>query len=410
MRHFERLLAVVAVLAVASNCAKGNGTSNSAGTTSGGGDGGSTADTTSTTSTTSTSTASAGGSGGATSSSTASTGATGGAATTSSTTASTSSTGGGPASSSATGVAHLCGDGMLDPGEECDGADLGGQTCQSLGYTSGMLACNGSCKLDKSGCSACHDGMIQPQFGEDCDFDAMNKPLILATCQSLGFMSPNNPGCDMTCHYDTTPCLCGNGMIDGAEACDGADLGGKTCASQGFTAGMLACNAQCGLVTSGCTTCGNGAVEQGEQCDDGNTMSGDGCSATCQNEVIACDPNGTYLITMGLPVSYSCCSGLVSVNVTGFIFSNAGATILSSPSNPTPMTGAATTCPSGSFSNTGSIPGGCTEIYSVSGSYVDKDTWTGLYSVSFSGAQCDCFNGLLGTPCVGQVFPITAHR
>ncbi len=30
--------------------------------------------------------------------------------------------------------------------------------------------------------------------------------------------------------------------------------------------------------------CGNGVLEQGEQCDDGNNVSGDGCSATCQIE------------------------------------------------------------------------------------------------------------------------------
>lgn len=30
--------------------------------------------------------------------------------------------------------------------------------------------------------------------------------------------------------------------------------------------------------------CGNSVIEQGEQCDDGNTTSGDGCSATCQIE------------------------------------------------------------------------------------------------------------------------------
>ena len=30
--------------------------------------------------------------------------------------------------------------------------------------------------------------------------------------------------------------------------------------------------------------CGNGVIETGEQCDDGNTVSGDGCSSTCQTE------------------------------------------------------------------------------------------------------------------------------
>lgn len=34
----------------------------------------------------------------------------------------------------------------------------------------------------------------------------------------------------------------------------------------------------------GCSVCGNGVVEAWEQCDDGNTVGGDGCSATCQND------------------------------------------------------------------------------------------------------------------------------
>ncbi len=34
--------------------------------------------------------------------------------------------------------------------------------------------------------------------------------------------------------------------------------------------------------------CGNGVVESGEECDDGNTMDGDGCDATCHVEAAAC--------------------------------------------------------------------------------------------------------------------------
>jgi len=33
--------------------------------------------------------------------------------------------------------------------------------------------------------------------------------------------------------------------------------------------------------------CGNGIVEAGETCDDGNTTSGDGCDAACQDECAA---------------------------------------------------------------------------------------------------------------------------
>ncbi len=37
-------------------------------------------------------------------------------------------------------------------------------------------------------------------------------------------------------------------------------------------------------VISEAPVCGNGVIETGEECDDGNTVSGDGCSATCQDE------------------------------------------------------------------------------------------------------------------------------
>ncbi len=41
--------------------------------------------------------------------------------------------------------------------------------------------------------------------------------------------------------------------------------------------------------------CGNGGIEPGEQCEDGNTAGGDGCSATCQAELVAeAEPNDTF--------------------------------------------------------------------------------------------------------------------
>lgn len=73
------------------------------------------------------------------------------------------------------------------------------------------------------------------------------------------------------------------------------------------------------------------------------------------------------------------------------------------------MTGNATTCPGGSFNNTGTIPGGCAETYSLVGSFTSANTWTGTYQVSFSGPDCSCFGGL-GTPCVNQLYSITATK
>ncbi len=44
---------------------------------------------------------------------------------------------------------------------------------------------------------------------------------------------------------------CGNGKLDPGEPCDGDKLGGKTCTSQGYAGGALACSG-CALDTSGC--------------------------------------------------------------------------------------------------------------------------------------------------------------
>jgi hypothetical protein len=64
-----------------------------------------------------------------------------------------------------------------------------------------------------------------------------------------------------------TPGSCGNGTIESPERCDGADLGGASCTSIGYTlGGPLACTASCTFDTSGCvrpypatgqTTCWN---------------------------------------------------------------------------------------------------------------------------------------------------------
>jgi hypothetical protein len=46
----------------------------------------------------------------------------------------------------------VCGNGVLEWGEECDLHDLGGETCHSLGHVGGPLACDDRCKLDTSQC------------------------------------------------------------------------------------------------------------------------------------------------------------------------------------------------------------------------------------------------------------------
>jgi cysteine-rich repeat protein len=70
--------------------------------------------------------------------------------------------------------------------------------------------------------------------------------------------------------YVCRPGACGNGVTDAGEACDD----GNTVSGDG-------CNATC----TSLETCGNGIPDfAGESCDDGGTANGDGCSSTCAVE------------------------------------------------------------------------------------------------------------------------------
>lgn len=57
-------------------------------------------------------------------------------------------------------IPSICGNGILDSGEQCDGADLGGQTCQSRGYSGGTLACGIGCVFNVSNCVSGNSGGV----------------------------------------------------------------------------------------------------------------------------------------------------------------------------------------------------------------------------------------------------------
>jgi cysteine-rich repeat protein len=162
-----------------------------------------------------------------------------------------------------------CGNGVIDPGEDCDGSNLGGRTCVTQGFAGGALACS-SCRIDMRSCTN-----IQPencQNGADDDHDG-TKDCEDSDCASAAV------------------CLCGNGIIDGDEFCDGGAVPDEmSCESEGFPGGTLRCRADCQeLDTSMCQrpTCGDHTMSADETCDDGNQVAGDGCDASCQIEIAA---------------------------------------------------------------------------------------------------------------------------
>ena len=66
------------------------------------------------------------------------------------------------ASSQEASTSSGCGNGVIEAGEECEGIDLGGQTCQGLGFSSGVLNCGADCLFDTSSCISGGGGFVPP--------------------------------------------------------------------------------------------------------------------------------------------------------------------------------------------------------------------------------------------------------
>jgi len=160
----------------------------------------------------------------------------------------------------------VCGNGVIEPGEECD--DGNSDNCDGCsndctlvtgcgdGVVCGNEECDDGNTTDCDGCSStctietgllCGDGMVNSHCGEQCD--------------------PPVPGrCDAQCQRIP---YCGDGIVDLGEQCD-----------DGNTDNCDGCSNNCTLVTG----CGDGVVCGNEECDDGNTNSCDGCSSSCTIE------------------------------------------------------------------------------------------------------------------------------
>ena len=200
-------------------------------------------------------------------------------------------------------VCAECGNGLIDPGEQCDDANHNNNdacldTCQDASCGDGFVwfgveqcddgnttsgdGCSATCQLETS---VCGNGIPEP--GEQCDDGNLsNNDACLVSCQNAvcgdGFVwfgmemcddgnTISGDGCSATCQVETA--VCGNGIPEPGEQCDD---------------GNLSNNDAC-LNTCRTASCGDGYVWFGvEQCDDGNTSPGDGCDATCQIEVAVC--------------------------------------------------------------------------------------------------------------------------
>jgi fibro-slime domain-containing protein len=90
--------------------------------------------------------------------------------------------------------------------------------------------------------------------------------------------------CVLDVCVDSAMAVCGDGIVGPGEQCDdGNTVSGDGCSALCQVEPGYACPTP-GKPCVKTWVCGNGRIDPGETCDDGNTVSGDGCSSTCQLE------------------------------------------------------------------------------------------------------------------------------
>jgi hypothetical protein len=133
-----------------------------------------------------------------------------------------------------------------------------GDTCMIAELGAGLCRA-GVCQL-----GICGDGVIN---GIDaCDGTELGGK----TCLDFGSTDAAGLACAADCSFDVSKCVarCGDGIKDSAEQCDGDDFAEQTCITQGFYGGKIACTDTCQYNLGGChERCGDGIRNGLEQCD-----------------------------------------------------------------------------------------------------------------------------------------------
>jgi len=187
-----------------------------------------------------------------------------------------------------------CGDGNLDPDEECDDGVNNGVECIPP-YGGSCEYCSETCEIIELRDGYCGDGVLDEPY-EECD-DGVNNgvecvPPYDGSCQ---YCSEN---CEIIELYDG---FCGDDVVqDPYEECDG---GFRECFDQFGYAGYELCKDDC--TWDECETyewCGDGIINDGETCELPGTDNNSYCS---QSIIDDCD--GTKL---GVRDAYGYCSNV----------------------------------------------------------------------------------------------------
>lgn len=168
--------------------------------------------------------------------------------------------------------ARPCGDVICPAGRVCA---RGNCVDQSIAAACTRLVDGDACTVSEIGAGKCLDGMCLVGACGDGVINAVDacdgEELGGKTCLDFGSSYPEGLKCAADCSFDKSGCegYCGDGLVQSSEECDAKELGGKSCISEGFYAGDVVCTSDCKLNLGGCSgRCGDGARNSfNEQCD-----------------------------------------------------------------------------------------------------------------------------------------------
>jgi hypothetical protein len=175
------------------------------------------------------------------------------------------------------------GDGDGDSGDGDGDGDGDGETDCTQTPCAGFTWCDVESGQCEPGCefnSQCAGDIV-------CDTDSHSCECPGGTFECAGECIPDGLTCE----------VCGDGVIEGDEDCDGNNLGGATCASFGFTSGTLNCVA-CSYDTSNCV---NDNPDLFDGFESGNLLSLPWTTSPPAWSVVTTQPYaGTYVAASGL--------------------------------------------------------------------------------------------------------------
>jgi cysteine-rich repeat protein len=253
--------------------------------------------------------------------------------------------GGGDSTEGGDAVVAVCGNGVLEGDESCDGSDFGaaGRSCERVGYSQGSLLCTLNCTFDKSQCTGfevCDDmrdndgdnniDCSDPDCAAFCADPCASATAISDPATVKGSTEGRAKTTDPSCKDPTGPSgpeiayrftaqntgkldvllsssnqltvsirgACASPTTESACAPAGRRITAPIAKDQTVFVVVDGYEARAEgkfdlVVRSRPIKCGDAIRDDPEECDDGDEQPGDGCNASCLVESSEVEPNGT---------------------------------------------------------------------------------------------------------------------